>query len=113
MNNLNPQIADQLVYIAHSTVTSDRLQLTAVNDTAAKVALIDKLGYTIIRGTGIYDFVLADADDTSIVEAALKSTTFEAALDEVLAAAKWELNEPQEMLGGSMGSGFGLEEQHG
>lgn len=109
--NLNPQIADQLIYTAHSTVTSDRLQLTATDDTSAKVALLDKLGYTIIADPDhTSSFVLVDADDNSIIEVALKSRTFESSLDEAMQASRWELSEPQEFIGGSMGSGFRMDE---
>lgn len=107
MQNLNPQMSDQLLYVAYNTITDDRLQLFASSDQAAKVALIDKLGYTILSQGD--QFVLADADDPTFIESALKSVTFADAVEEVLTASKWKLTEPQELLGGTFGRGFGTE----
>jgi hypothetical protein len=84
---------------------SDRLHVVAESELQAKIELIDKLGYVvqpISHGPG---FALADVE-TNEHKAWLKSTTLDAALDEVLTAAKWRIQEPMQMVGGAINAGF-------
>jgi hypothetical protein len=85
--------------------SSDRFKVIADTELHAKLELIDKLGYTVKATTPSTAFVLVDAE-TEVFKAHLASRTLEAAVDEVLKAARWKIQEPMEMVGGTMGSGF-------
>lgn len=83
---------------------SDRFRVIADTEMHAKIELLDKLGYDIeVDGKSLY---LRDVE-TGERQAPLKSGTVDAALDEVLRAARWRIQEPTEMVGGSLGEGFG------
>jgi hypothetical protein len=94
-------IEDKTVYVA--TSPTDRLMITAASEIEAKIELLDKLGYKIEQ---VEAFLLLDADSGDIM-AKLSATSLETALDEVLSAAKWRISESMELLGGSLGDGFG------
>jgi hypothetical protein len=87
--------------------TSDRFKVIADSELHAKVELLDKLGYRVDTVSKESDsgFKLVDAD-TDEVKAILTAGTYELCIDEVLRAAKWKIQEPMEMIGGSMGGGF-------
>lgn len=86
---------------------NDRLTIIADTETHAKVELIDKLGYIVDTVSKESDsgFKLVDAD-THELKAYLESASYEGALDEVLKAARWQIQEPMDMVGGSLGQGY-------
>lgn len=113
MSNLNPQASDLKVYSAYNRIDrSESLTVVAADDIEAKVKVLDKIGYWITEDSSDRKrWNLVDADDISIVEAALKSVDLEDAYNEALALISWVVTEPTELIGGSLGAGFGLEEQ--
>lgn len=84
--------------------SSDRFKVVADTELHAKIELLDKLGYIIVPNSGV--FYLCDAEDSTKVAARLESKTLETAVDEVLKAARWKIQEPVDMVGGSLGGGF-------
>lgn len=84
--------------------SSDRFTVIADTELHAKIELIDKLGYKIIPNGGV--LYLCDAEDDTKLAAKLDSKTVEAAADEVLRAARWRIQEPMELVGGSLSGGF-------
>jgi len=113
MSNLNPQASDLKVYTAYNRLDrSQSLMVVAAEDVEAKFKVLDKIGYWIVEDTNDRKrWNLVDADDISIVEAALKSADLEDAYNEALGLISWTVTEPTELIGGSLGAGFGLEEQ--
>lgn len=102
-------VADQTTFLAVSTVdSSDRFNIVADTEAHAKYELLDKIGYVVeLAGMESFSgFNLLDVD-TMEVECLLKATTYEAALDEALALAKWKIQGSTDMIGGALGSGFG------
>lgn len=84
--------------------------IVAHSETFAKTELLDKVGYMVTE-TPAGTFQLVDADDPSMVDCALEATALVAAIDEAVVTIGWKLGEPTQMIGGTMGSGFGFEEQ--
>lgn len=86
---------------------SDRFRVVADTEMHAKIELLDKLGYDIeVADDANRELYLRDVE-TGERQARLKSVTIDGALDEVLRAAKWRIQEPTEMIGGALSSGFG------
>lgn len=107
MSNLNPQAEDQYVYVGTSQVDATEIRVIASSDTLARSLILDKIGYAVVdtyKGT----YCLADADDVTMIETTLTSTNPEDALNEALRMIKWTVSEPIQLLGGSLGSGYGL-----
>lgn len=114
MANTPPRrvIESRTEYVAvNASDTADRFRIVAESEALAKAQLIDKLGYTVVQGNTPTSFALIDADPPHDVQAALRAKTYEAALDEVLAAARWRIQESYDMIGGELGEGFGDAEE--
>lgn len=85
-------------------------QVQAFSEAHARVEALDKIGYTLFEdqhGT----FYVVDADNQEEVFCKLKATSLLAAAEEGLTSIGWALSEPTDLIGGTMGSGFGIEEQ--
>lgn len=84
--------------------------ITAISELSAKVQALDKIGYSVWESpTG--KFYLVDADDTDIVLEALDAGSLIDAVNEAFNDIEWKLSEPTNLIGGTMGGGFGFEEQ--
>lgn len=104
-------IEDQQVYVASCKREPDlTFSITAPSEISAKVELLDKVGWTVSETTGGI-FRIVDADDEDLLHSTLKATSLVAAIEEAVTAIGWSLSEPTELLGGSMGAGFGIEEK--
>lgn len=112
---LNPQMTDQQQYTARAKYDKTlEVTVNAATDYEAVMLVLDKIGYTLNQSGldhGDANFYLVDADDVSIVECSLHTSDFIAALAAAMKELDWTIGEPQELIGGSLGSGFGLEEQ--
>lgn len=107
-SNLNPTLADAQVYTASSNLDSSlQFEVTARDERVAQILALDTIGYTVIETAGQFD--LCDADDNSLVEHSLQSKSLSEAVTEAFKLIGWTLSEPTELLGGSLGSGFGTE----
>lgn len=100
------KVESHTAYVAVNTMdSSDRFMIIADSETHAKFELLDKLGYTLVERLATGRFILLDVD-TQDEQAELNAVTLEGALDEVLKAARWRIQEPMDMVGGSLGQGF-------
>lgn len=112
MNDLHPQMSDQQLYVATSGYDRTlQLAVRATSDSEAIVLALDTIGYSVVLAFNDDNYYLVDADDNSIVENALHTSDFEQALRVALKEINWTISEPQDLIGGLLGSGFGLEEQ--
>lgn len=105
------KVESHTAYVAVNTADrSDRFMVIADSEVHAKIELIDKLGYSLVERERDGRYVLVDAD-TQEEQAELVAVTLDGALDEVLKAARWQIQEPMDMVGGSLGQGFEVDDQ--
>jgi hypothetical protein len=91
-------IEQRLVFIAvNQADRRDRFKIEAPSETAAKVVLIDKLGYVVEQDKAGTFWLVDDENKNRRVE--LESKTLDEAYDEVLQAARWSIMEPDELIG--------------
>jgi hypothetical protein len=107
MSNLpRRSIEDHVAYdVVCDGEPSVRFRVVAESETVAKIQALDKIGYTVAVESG--KFTLVDADDPDQVEAVLNVATFDQALTAAFRHINWSISEPTEMIGGSLGEGFG------
>lgn len=98
------KVESYTVYEAVNTRdSSDRFKVIADTELHAKIELLDKLGYRVEPGDMAYRLVDAETDEPKAV---LQGATVDACVDQVLKAAHWRIQEPMNMVGGSLGSGY-------
>lgn len=91
-------LADQLWFEAVNQQDShDRFQISAESEWAAKMILLDKLGYGIRKSGDQY--ILYDIDDNRAL-GDTEATSYERAVDAVLKLARWKIQEPTLLVGG-------------
>lgn len=112
MSNLPSRITeDQQIFTAVcKSDSNERFTIEAATEHYARVVLLDKIGYIVIEAAD-GTFLLVDADDLDMVIDTLRASSYVAALEESMTKIDWKLSEPTQLIGGSMGSGFGFEEQ--
>jgi hypothetical protein len=107
--NIPPRraVEDQIVYpfINRSDLTFN-FSVTATDDVQAKVAALDKIGYHVLH-LGNNGFAVVDADDHDDVDLLISCDTFDQALSKTLDRIGWFMGEPETLIGGSLGAGFG------
>lgn len=82
----------------------------AMSELSAKVQALDKIGYAVFE-TPDGQFYVVDADDQELIVSKLEAEDLAEAVTEAFFEIQWALTEPQQLIGGTMGSGFGFEEQ--
>lgn len=99
-------VEDQTVYrVINPKDSTFSFSVTASDETQAKVAALDKIGYHVLHhGSG---FSLVDADDHDDIVLMIACDTFDQALSQALIQVGWFLSEPEMLVGGALGSGFG------
>jgi len=90
--------------------SNDRITLSASTERAAKVEMLDQLGYLIVNSKG--QFFLQDADNEDSALIVIKgATSMDNAHDLALKDLQWKVDEPMELIGGSMPSGMGYDDE--
>jgi len=91
-------IEQRTIFIAvNQSDSNDRFKIEAPTESAAKVILIYKLGYVVEQDKAGTFWLVDDEEKDRRVE--LDSQTLEGAYTEVLKASRWEIMDPDEMIG--------------
>lgn len=89
MSNLPRRLVeDQMVYpFINPSDSTFNFSVTASDETQAKVAALDKIGYHVLHhGCG---FALVDADDHDDVDSLISCETFDQALSQAMLRVGW------------------------
>jgi hypothetical protein len=90
--------------------SNDRITLSATTERAAKVEMLDQLGYIVVNSKG--QFFLQDADDQDSALIPIKeSKSMDDAHDKALKSLQWKVDEPMELIGGSVPTGMGYDDE--